>query len=168
MKIKILLASICLLALALPVASCQKNSISDGNPAPDFELTNLAGESITLSSLQGRPVLLNFWALSCPYCLAEMPYIQQAHDIYSNEGQGLAVVTINIRDSSSAISSYLESGSYNLEVLRDNGARIATEYGVDGIPTTVLIDKNGIISDVVIGAFPNWPTLENRLAAIIE
>jgi len=157
-KIKILLAYICLLLLVLPAASCQKNSVSAGNPAPDFELASLTGESITLSSLQGRPVLLNFWALSCPYCLAEMPYIQQAHNTY----------TINIRDSSSAITSYLEYGNYNLKVLRDNGAHVATEYGVDGIPVTVLIDKNGIIRDVVIGAFPNWPTLDNRLAAIIE
>ncbi|MFA7179452.1 MAG: TlpA disulfide reductase family protein [Dehalococcoidales bacterium] len=168
MKIKIVFAFICLLIMVLPATSCQKNSISAGNPAPDFELPLLDGESIALSSLQGRPVLLNFWALSCPYCLAEMPYIQQAHNTYSNEEQGLAVVTINIRDSSSAITSYLEYGNYNLKVLRDNGAHVATEYGVDGIPVTVLIDKNGIIRDVVIGAFPNWPTLENRLAAIIE
>ncbi|MDD5605679.1 MAG: TlpA disulfide reductase family protein [Dehalococcoidales bacterium] len=167
MKIKIFLTTVCLLLSALPLASCQQASISAGKPAPDFELLGLDGETVSLSSLQGRPVMLNFWALSCPYCLAEMPYIEQAWNTYNNEESKLAVLTINVRDSSSAISSFLEYGQYSFTVLRDTGARVANMYSVDGIPVTVLIDKDGIIQDVVIGAFPNWASLDNKLTKII-
>ena len=166
-KFILLIIMTCLL-VALPVASCQQQAITAGNPAPDFELLNLEGESISLSSLEGRPVILNFWALDCPYCLDEMPYFEMAHNTYGNGEGMLVVLAVNVRDSSSAIEGFLHQKRYSFEFLRDTGNRVANLYLVSGLPVTILIDKNGIIQDVVIGAFANWATLKNRLARIIE
>jgi len=168
MRIKVLLFTAFLVLLTLSITSCQQEAPAIGSPAPDFNLSNLEGETISLSEYRGQPVILNFWALSCPYCKLEMPFIEQAWDTYGNNAQGLMVFTINIRDSSSSINSYLESEGYTFTVLRDEGARAAGKYQVNGIPVTVFIDKNGIIQDIVTGAFPNWPSLENRLSKIIK
>ena len=168
MRIKVLLFTAFLALLTLSITSCQQEAPAIGSPAPDFNLSNLEGETISLSEYRGQPVMLNFWALSCPYCKLEMPFIEQARDTYGNNTQGLMVFTINIRDSSSSINSYLESEGYTFTVLRDEGARVAGKYQVNGIPVTVFIDKNGIIQDIVTGAFPNWPSLENRLSKIIK
>lgn len=141
-----------------------------GNPAPDFQLPNLDGQIISLSSLRGSPVLLNFWATWCGPCREEMPYLQQIHEEWSD--RGLVVLAINLTYSSfsespATVKSYLQSNNLSLPVLLDTRQEVGRQYNIRNIPTTLFIDKNGIIQGVKIGAFQNAEQIEQYLGEII-
>ena len=136
-----------------------------GKPAPDFQLQNLDGQSITLSKLKDKPVLINFWATWCRPCVSEMPYIQEIYEEWS--GKGLIVLAINMGESSSKVEQFLQDHNLSLPVLLDTKQVVARRYNIRGIPTTFFIDKDGIIQVKVIGAFPNKEAIENRLSKIM-
>ena len=136
-----------------------------GNLAPDFQLQNLDGQTVSLSELRGKPVLINFWATWCGYCIDEMPFIQEIYEEWSD--QGLKVLAINKGESSSTVAAFMRSYSLPFTVLLDTKQDVAQRYNITGIPTTFFIDKDGIIQEKVIGAFQNKTQIENRLSKII-
>jgi len=136
-----------------------------GNLAPDFELQSLDGQTFSLSNMQGKPVLLNFWATWCGPCRFEMPLLQEIYEEYS--GKGLVLVTVDIGESPSQVEKSLQSQGLSLPVLLDTRAKVATTYNVSGIPTTLFIDKDGIIKDKKIGAFTSKSEIEKSLNKII-
>jgi peroxiredoxin len=157
-----------ILTSGLLITGCSAGSeptATVGKAAPDFELQNLDGQSISLSDLKGKPVLINFWATWCGPCVSEMPYLQEIHDEWS--GKGLVVLAINIGDSSSEAEQFLQNHNLSLPVLLDTGKVVAQRYNIRGIPTTFFIDKDGIIQEKIIGAFPNKEAIENRLSKIM-
>ncbi len=122
-------------------------------PAPDFTLPLLGGGQLTLSDLQGRPVMLNFWYLDCPPCRAEMPYLDAAGAAY----QGTAhVVVLNIGDRETSVSQYFGDANLHMEVPLDFDGRVAAEYSIGFTPTTFLIDSEGIARFVKVGPFANY------------
>lgn len=136
-----------------------------GNRAIDFELQTLDGQTIKLSALQGKPVLLNFWATWCGPCKYEMPFLQQIHDKYT--GKGLILLEIDINEKPETVQKYLTDNNLTVTVPMDVGAKVAKAYGITGIPSSFLIDKDGIIRQKVIGAFPNVAAIENELTKIM-
>ncbi len=157
-----------ILALGLIMTGCSTGSDQGsqiGNLAPDFQLHNLEGQTVSLSDLQGNPVLINFWATRCPPCVSEMPYIQAVYDEWSD--RGLVVLAINIGESHSQVENFMESQGLSLPVLLDTKQDIAQKYNIQYIPTTFFIDKDGIIQDKVIGAFQNKTQIEERLSKIM-
>ncbi len=135
------------------------------NLAPNFQLQNLDGQTVSLSNFRGKPVLVNFWATWCPPCRSEMPYIQEIYEEWTNKG--LVVLTINIGESSSKVEEFMQSLNLSFTVLLDTKQDVAQRYNITGIPTTFFIDKDGIIQDKVISAFQNKTQIENRLSKII-
>ena len=160
-----------ILVSGLVMAGCSANLPSAegtpvGNPAPDFQLPNLDGKTVSLSDLRGKPVLLNFWASWCRPCRDEMPHIQQVYEEWSDKG--LVVLAINLGESSSKVKEFVQSYGLPFPVLLDTKGDIAQKYNVRGlIPTTFFIDKNGIIQVKKIGAFPNKAAIETKLGEII-
>jgi len=136
-----------------------------GKAAPDFTLQNLDGQSISLSDLKGKPVLVNFWATWCGPCVSEMPYIQEIHEDWSDSG--LMVLAINMGDSASEVEQFLQEHNLSLPVLLDTKKVVAPKYGIRAIPTTFFIDKDGIVQVKVIGAFPSKAAIESRLNEIV-
>ena len=136
-----------------------------GNLAPDFELQSLDGQSVSLSDLQGKPVLLNFWATWCRPCVSEMPYLQEIHDEWA--GKGLALLAVNIGDSSTKVKEFMQNHNLSLPVLLDTDQDVALEYNIRAIPTTFLIDKDGIIQEMKVGAFSSKAEIEETLSKII-
>ena len=136
-----------------------------GEAAPNFELQNLDGQSISLSSLKGKPVLVNFWATWCGPCVSEMPYIQEIHEDWSDSG--LMVLAINWGESASEVEQFLQAHNLSLPVLLDTKNVVAPKYGIRYIPTTFFIDKDGIVRNKVIGAFPSKAAIESRLDEIM-
>ncbi len=136
-----------------------------GNLAPNFQLQNLDGQTVSLSDLRGEPVLINFWATWCPPCRSEMPYIQEIYNEWSDKK--LVVLAINIGESSSTVENFMQSYNLSFTVLLDTKQDVAQRYNITGIPTTFFIDKDGIIQDKLIGAFQNKAQIENRLGKII-
>ncbi len=130
-----------------------------GKPAPDFTLKDLSGKSVSLSSLKGHPVLLDFWASWCGPCQMTMPIFQQLHKDFA--GKGLIVVGVDTWDTPKGFGAWQkENGSmYTFMILIDPAGQsqpdksiAGTLYDVTGIPTTLIIDKNGIVRGYLVGA----------------
>ena len=129
-----------------------------GDRAPDFKLQNLSGDTVTLSSLAGRAVILNFWATWCPPCRREMPLLDQIQKKYGNKG--LTVVGLDVDEPLELVRSYISSVnvSYPIWVDAPRGTRgydrtqaIFSRFGGVGFPSTIFIDRAGIIQKIYIG-----------------
>jgi len=155
-----------ILTWVLLVTGCSEPSEARvGESAPDFQLQNLDGQTVSLSDLRGKPMLINFWAIRCPDCRSEMPYIQEIYEEWSDKG--LVVLAINIGESHSQVENFMKSQRLSFTVLLDTKQNVAQKYNFQYIPTTFFIDKDGIIQDKLIGAFQNKTQIEDRLSKII-
>jgi peroxiredoxin len=135
-----------------------------GKPAPDFQFQSPEGQATSLSDLKGKPVILNFWAIRCPPCRMEMPYIQQAYDEWQE--RGLVLLAINIGESPSQVEEFMQSQELSLPVLLDIEGNIAQKYNIQYIPSTFFIDKDGIIQDMKVGAFQSTAEIESSLSKL--
>ncbi len=156
---------IILTSMLLVTGCAEPSGAQVGGPAPDFQLKNINGQSISLSGFRGKPVLINFWATWCPFCRDEMPYLQQVYEEWS--GKGLVVLAINIGESPSEVKKFLQTHNLSLPVLLDTNEKVAQKYNVPPIPTTFFINSDGIIQQKIIGAFPNKEAIEKHLNAIM-
>lgn len=139
--------------------------INVGNLAFDFELQTLDGKTVKLSDLRGKPVLLNFWATWCGPCRFEMPFLQQIKDSYS--AKGLVLLAVDIGENSATVQKFMTDLNLSLTVPMDTTAKVAKSYSILNIPSTFLIDKDGIIRGKVVGAFLNKAAIENELKKIM-
>lgn len=119
-----------------------------GYSAPDFELNNLAGDTIKLSNLRGKPVLINFWATWCGPCRLEMPDIQKIYENYQGDFEVLAV---NADEQERIVAKFAKDIGITFEVLLDPGANVQSLYQLRGYPTSFLVDQEGVIRVQHIG-----------------
>ncbi|MGG6431955.1 TlpA family protein disulfide reductase [Anoxybacillus sp. D401a] len=122
-----------------------------GEIAPDFELTTLEGESVRLSHLQGKKVVLNFWASWCPPCRAEMPEMQRFHEQY---GQHVAIVAVNLTNkekSRDAVETFVHEKGVTFDIVLDEQGTVGKMYQVITIPTSYVIDEKGVIRSKHVG-----------------
>ena len=117
---------------------------------PEFNGRTPDGHTISLASLQGKLVILNFWATWCLECRPEMPAFERLHREFST--QGLAVVGINARESSTTIRDYAKGLGLTFPLVLDPSGQINSTYGVIGLPTTFLIGRDGRAVALVVGS----------------
>ena len=137
-----------------------------GNLAPDFTLQTVDGQSITLSDYVaggGTPVVLNFWATWCPPCRVEMPYFENVNGLY--DGQ-VAVLGLNQAESAATIAGYARDHNLTYPLLVDQDMRVNNLYGILNLPTTIFIDRNGIVREVLIGTI-NQGVLVDRIEELM-
>lgn len=136
-----------------------------GHPAPDFTLSTTDGETVTLSELHGKPVLVNFWATWCPPCRAEMPHIQAAYGEY--EEAGLVILAMDQQEPIEEVRLFAEGLGLTFPLVLDTTGQVGTAYLVRALPTSFFIDRDGIIRDKFAGPMTG-PILEERLNAIVR
>ena len=129
----------------------QETGLEPGNMAPDFELETVTGETVRLSDLRGEKVLLNFWATWCPPCRAEMPDMQKYHED-SDEGIILAVNLTETEESMGQIEDFLDEYGITFQVLIDETTEVSSTYNAFALPTSYLINSDGVIHRQTIGA----------------
>lgn len=168
MKIIIRLVLIITLSLIILVNGCNlsSNGVAEvGNLAPDFQLQDIEGQTVILSNLRGNPVILNFWATWCGWCVVEMPYLQE---IFSDwQDKGLVILAINKGETHAEAQEFMEINSLSFTALLDTDEAVSLKYGVSGIPVTIFIDKDGIIKENRLGAFSSTAEIESYLEKII-
>lgn len=122
-----------------------------GFRAPDFALQTLSGESVRLSDLVGRPVVISYWATWCIPCQQELPILQRLAQEF--ESQGLVVVTVNAidQDNLQDVQAMLSDKGMSLPVLLDQGGQFASTYGALFFPTTIFVDASGVIRYIRLG-----------------
>lgn len=136
--------------------------------APNFELQNLENQTVSLGDLKGKPVLLNFWASWCGPCRMEMPFLQEIFvDPEYKEG-GLVILAVNLGETASVAQGFMDNNGLSFMVLLDTKQEVGTLYNIQYIPTTYLIDKDGKIRKVKIGAFLNKAEITSLLGSVIE
>ena len=116
---------------------------------PEFSGFTADGQQVSLVSLGGRVVLLNFWAAWCLECRPEMPMFDRLHRELS--AQGLAIVGINARDGRTTVLEYAKELRLTFPLLLDPTGKINSSYGVIGLPTTFVIGRDGRTVALAIG-----------------
>jgi DsbE subfamily thiol:disulfide oxidoreductase len=117
--------------------------IAPGMPAPAFELPTLDGKSLGTAALRGRIVLLNFWASWCGPCRTEMPVLNQLAKQYGP--RGVTVVGVNVEPERAPALEWLKATPVNFPVLFDADSHVSAAYQVTGMPTTVILDRKGVV-----------------------
>lgn len=156
--------------LTQPVTPNTTQNEMVGKLAPDFQLNDMDGKSVSLSDLRGKAVLLNFWATWCPFCQAERPTIQQIYQEW--QSKGLVVLTVDIINSRTTetpanLADFMQKNNYSFPVLLDVNQLATISYHIRSTPTNVLIDKDGIIREITLGAYSSKAAMEDSLNRIL-
>ena len=158
-------------ALVVPTAkaespSFKKTPIAEpalvrvGDEAPNFQLRDLAGNTVSLSQLRGKVVLLNFWATWCGPCRVEMPAMEQLYRTFPRrEFEILAVST----DPQGIVVTgpFQKETGVTFPILHDSEYRVGLTYGARTLPMTFMVDRQGVIRQKIFGA-RDWDSPEAR------
>jgi peroxiredoxin len=120
-----------------------------GAPAPDFTLKDLSGHEVALSSYAGDVVLINFWATWCGPCLVEMPAIERRYEALKD--RGLVVLAVDDDEAITDVSAFAHELDLTFTLLLDPGAAVNDLYRVRGLPTSFVVDREGVIRQLHIG-----------------
>lgn len=157
------------ISLFIWITGCQKE-VEAGPLAPDFSLSDVSGQTVSLEQYRGSVVLLDFWATWCAPCRMTIPLLTKLHEQYKDKGLVILGVSVDdpqmIKDMD--LLNYKKMSQIDYPLLRFN-QKIMQDYFSDeqmAIPTMFVIDRNGRIRDKIVGFQPE--TLEKSLAAVVK
>lgn len=131
----------------------QSGAPVQGSVPPNFEWTDPSGNKVSLASLKGKPVWINFWATWCAPCRMEMPAMQQ---VYSKHKDDLVILGVSMGpvDSPGEVSEFLQDKAYSWTFIHDNNQELALKYRAGNIPMSYFIGPDGTVKAVSVGAIP--------------
>lgn len=130
------------------VDSTKMRGAAEGHPAPDAPLTLLDGSQKNVSDFQGGVTILSFWATWCPYCIKEMPDLQQIRENYPD----VNVVMVNCGEDQALVADFVQQQDYDFTWALDPNFEAQMAYPTSGIPYTVVIDPEGNVSEIFAGS----------------
>jgi cytochrome c biogenesis protein CcmG/thiol:disulfide interchange protein DsbE len=146
----------------------QPVSATEGRAAPDFLLRDLDGRSVRLSDLQGRPLMVNFWASWCGPCREETPELIDLYE--SRRSEGLVMLGVNLREATGPTRDFVQEFGISYPVLLDLDGQVAGTWRIggpnQGVPSTYFIDATGVVQKVVFGPLTD-DTIADGLALIL-
>lgn len=174
--IKRVVVLLCCAAVMLTVG-CSKQGGKSAEPAkaaiekaqaPEISVVSLDNQQLTLASLKGKVVLLNFWATWCPPCRAEIPSMMKLNAAMA--GKPFQMVCVSVDEGGKpAIQEFFKNSGQSLPAYTDASGQAAKTYGITGVPESFLIDKNGIIVKKVIGGLEwNSPEVINVIEGLMK
>ena len=156
---KILLC--CLMLAAMMTAASAQDDIRAGAKAPDFSAQKVDGKTFTLSSLQGKYVVLDFWGSWCVHCIKGFPAMKEAYAKYKDK---LEIVGIACKDTEARWKNATAKHELPwISVLNPTDNDLVKAYDVQGFPTKVVIDPKGKIAKIVLGEDPAFYTYLDSL-----
>ncbi len=148
----LLIAIIGLAGLAIYQTSETRNETLPkiGFKAPPFSLPSLEGQSYSLETLNGKPVVINFWASWCGPCKMEAPELERLYAKYRGQLE-IYAVNATASDSAKDAAAFAERYQFTFPVLLDEKGELVKKYRVGSFPTTFFVNRDGTIADLVIG-----------------
>lgn len=166
-----LLAWVLVLALLVVVAiqliESQKGVVGRGEMVPEFSLTIFDGSEITQEDMEGKLVVVNFWASWCKPCEQEAAELQMAWELYENRGDVL-FLGVDYVDTEKEALAYLERFSITYPNGPDLGTRISQAFRLRGVPETYFINKRGEVVFVQIGPFTSLDQITSLVESFLE
>lgn len=145
-----LIAAVVIRSESRTIAPAMFRPAKDRSPAPDFTLKDADGATVRLSDYRGKVVLLNFWATWCGPCKVEIPWFIEFEKTYKD--QGFAVLGVSMdEDGWKVVKPYIEQHKLNYPVLLGDEEVSKTYGGIDTLPTTLLIDREGRMASLHLG-----------------
>ena len=133
-----------------------------GKPALDFQVTDLNGQALSLEKYRGQVILLDFWATWCPPCIAEIPNLKKTYETYKN--QKFQIIGISLDRSKEPLDAYIAKEKLDWIHYWDNIGKVSNLYKVQAIPSTFLIDGEGVIRKTNLRGY----RLETAVAELVE
>ncbi|TAL70893.1 MAG: TlpA family protein disulfide reductase [Bacteroidetes bacterium] len=129
----------------------EDNDIKVGNSAPDFSGVTIDGREMKLSEFKGRVILLDFWASWCAPCQKELPYLMQLFD--DNDDKNFMIIAVNIDKKIEQAQKFLDKlkEKAHFPIIWDSKSVIPALYKIESMPTTIFIDKTGVIRYIHTG-----------------
>lgn len=134
-----------------------------GHLAPNFTAVDTLGRSYELKAYAGQPVVLNFWATWCGPCRVEMPSFQNASRKYNGR---ISLLGVNQGESADLIREFAADVGVSYPLLVDEDSLVSRLYTVNNLPTTIFIDANGVVQEVIIGII-SQAVLEDRIEQLL-
>lgn len=137
-------------------------------PAPGFVLEDMDGDRYTLKDYRDKVVLINFWATWCPPCRREMPSLERLYQ--SMQGKPFVVLAINQWESPDHVFSYMGDLSVfpTFPILFDSDSKVSEAFGVKGLPTSFVLDKQGrLVYRAIGGREFDHPEIEKMIDTLI-
>ncbi len=161
-----------IVVIALNCSSCNpSDSTPQSDEAPDFTLPTMTGANITLSELEGTPVVLNFWSISCSWCRKQLPYLENAA---LQNGVEIKVIAVNIADNAASVQTFFGDYEPTMIIALDSTRETFRDYSQKydnprgSIPFTLFVDSEGTVKDVHVGAFASEEQLQEALNSVFE
>ncbi len=161
----ILLVAAGLVFRALLYYTPQVNTLKIGEPAPTFNLKLTTGEIINSEGLKGRPKVLFFYANWCPCSHNSAALVQKTYEEYREKG--IDFISIGIQDTEADLKTFVQRHGFAFYTGIDTTGKISDSFGVITTPTTIIIDKSGKISGLMIGQIKTLKALEERISEVI-
>jgi cytochrome c-type biogenesis protein len=135
------------LLVALFIGACaQERQIPEvGRPAPAYTAESLQGDTVSIASLKGKVVLLNVWATWCAPCRAEIPFLQSLYEKHAGQGFEVIGVSTDARGEDESIRAFASDFRMTYPIWRDPDERVQTLFLALGVPSSYLIDREGIL-----------------------
>lgn len=162
-RVAILLVGAVILAVVFGIVwmqSAKYELLAVGKQAPDFVLTDLNDKPQRLSDFQGKVVFLNFWATWCKPCREEMPSMEVLHKNFEKDGLVILAVSIDRVTTTKDIPPFIKGMNLTFPVLIDSWGKTDKPYKRMGVPETFIIDRDGVIREIVIGP-RDWTRLDS-------
>ncbi|MEE8045656.1 MAG: TlpA disulfide reductase family protein [Dehalococcoidia bacterium] len=141
-----------LTGLCIVLLAAETFAVGLREEAPDFTLKSLEGSNLRLEEYRGQVVLINFWASWCGPCRQEMPVLDRLHHRY--EDTGFAVLGINVEGDSGSAQEIVDKTNVTFPILLDDGQKVSELYSLEAMPSTVVVDRDGVIRYIHRGYKP--------------
>lgn len=125
--------------------------LSEGDRAPWFAAELADGGTFEMADLQGKVILINFWATWCGPCVGEMPAFESLYKDYA-DNPDVAIVAVDVEEKKKTVDFFAETNGYTFPIAYDEDGKIGMQYPTSGIPYTVIVGKDGYIRTIHLGA----------------
>lgn len=140
------------------------NTLKVGEPAPTFTLRLTSGETLKSEGLRGRPAILFFYANWCPCSHNSAALVRRAYEEYGTKG--IDFISIGIQDTEADLKTFVQRHSFAFYTGMDTDGKVSGNFGVTTTPTTIIIDKDGKISGLIVGQIKSIEALEEKISEV--